>query len=107
MILSNNKYSIEFDQKGSIISLKSNGKEFVCSPLPLFSFKLRKADETIIITSDEAIVSLIENNEEKLVYSFEFNDILFKVTVTFDERISFNFSFNNNTEKYVEWVIFP
>ncbi len=62
---------------------------------------------TKIITSEEAIVSLIENNEEKIVYTFEFNDILFKVTVTFDERISFNFSFINNTEKYVEWVIFP
>ena len=53
MIFKNEKYTINFDLKGAIVSLESSGKQFVKTRLPLFVLQLRNGGETALLNSDE------------------------------------------------------
>ena len=46
MIFRNKNYTVEFDSNGAIVSLKSGGKQFVKTRLPLFALQLRNGNET-------------------------------------------------------------
>ena len=113
MKFTNEKYSIELDQLGAILSMESGGKQFVKSRLPLFAVQLRSGNNTQIITSDEArriefgITSATAETAENTVnIQYEFPNLIFDITLHLGERIEAGFSFENHTKQHVEWVDF-
>lgn len=109
MIIKKEKYIVEFDNSGAIISLLSGGKQFAFKRLALFRFQLRSGAETEIFTSDDADNIELLNNENDLNIKFNFKSphISFNAKLYFNSRIEANISFENNTGKYVEWIDYP
>lgn len=102
----NQNYALQLDSKGAIISLESKGKQFVKTRLPLFEFQLRDGGDTQIINSDQAKNIILCENDDNVKLKYEFDNLIFKVTLYLSNRIEATFSFENNTGKYVEWVDF-
>ncbi len=107
MIIQNQKYTVELDNKGAIVSLESGGKQFANCRLPLFQFRLRDGNKTQLITSDEAKIIEFNQRGNTAEVKFQFENILFNTKLCFDDRVEASLSFKNNTGKYVEWIDFP
>lgn len=109
MIIKNDKYTVELDSLGAVMSLESGGKQFLKQRLPLLQFMLRDGENTGILTSDDADKAAFTQNGNTAEIKFDFKnpDISFNATMRFGERIEGSFSFENNTGAYVEWVDFP
>ncbi|MBR5473714.1 MAG: hypothetical protein IKU82_06985, partial [Clostridia bacterium] len=106
MIFKSEKYIAQLDPKGAIVSLEGGNKQFVKKRLPLFQFKLRDGGKTQLLTSDDAKNVAFFKNDDALKIDYEFENIKFNVTLTFNNRIEATFSFENCTGFYVEWVDF-
>lgn len=106
MIFESIKYTAQLDEKGAILSLVSEGKQFANTRLPLFALQLRNGENIGNFNSDDAknIELFQENNTVKIKYEFE--SLIFNVTLLFGDRIESTFSFQNDTGMYVEWVDF-
>lgn len=104
MIFETTKYTAQLDEKGAIVSLVSKGKQFAKRRLPLFVFQLRKGADIEKITSDDAKNIEIFKDNDTVKIKYEFDDLVFYITLLFGERIESTFSFENHTHKYVEWV---
>lgn len=100
------KYSIDFDEKGAIVSLISGEKQFVNTRLPLFVLQLRDGENTCKLNSDDAYDIDIVQEADTLKIKYGFDNLVFNVTLFIGNRIESTFSFKNNTGKYVEWVDF-
>ena len=109
MVFQKEKYSIAFDEFGAVTSLESGGKQFLKQRLPLLQFRLRDGEKTEVLTSDDADKAVLSKNENTVELNFEFKNpnIKFNATICLKERIEASFSFENNTDMYVEWVDFP
>jgi len=106
MEFSNKKFNLQIDNKGAIISLKNAGKQFVKARLPLFAFQLRNGAQTKIINSDNARKVEFFNNVDGIEIKYEFEGLIFNVSLFLSHRIEATFSFENHTGQYVEWVDF-
>ncbi len=102
----NEKYTIELDDFGAIVLLESRGKQFVKSRLPFFTVQLRSGEATEILNSDEAHNIEFGEDEGAVTIKYEFQDLIFNVTLQLGERIEAGFSFENHTGRHVEWVDF-
>ncbi len=99
-------YIAKLDDKGAFVSLESNKKQFVKQRLPLFAFGLRNGDQTQIINSDNATKIELFKNSDNIEIKYEFDNLIFNVSLCFERRIEATFSFRNHTGQYVEWVDF-
>lgn len=106
MIIKNEKYAIEIDAQGAIISLESGNKQFIKQRKPLFSLQLRKGAVVKNTDSDNAKNILLEQKDNALELKYEFKDLCFYVTIILSNRIETTFSFENYTDFYIEWVDF-
>ncbi|MBR3969080.1 MAG: hypothetical protein IKJ93_05785 [Clostridia bacterium] len=106
MIFKNEKYAIEFDPKGAAISLESGNKQFIKQRVPLFTLQLRMGEKVKKLISDNAQKIHLEQNDDILKLKYEFENLCFYVTISFNSRIEATFSFENRTGFYVEWVDF-
>lgn len=104
MIFQNSKYSVELDEKGAIVSLKSHNKQFINARLPLFTLQLRDGEDVCKINSDNAKKIEFSQKENTIKFKHQFDNLIFFVTIVFSDRIESTFSFENNTKKHVEWV---
>ena len=81
-------YAISLDEKGAILSLTAQGKEFVSHRLPLFRIRLRNGGDVSYVTSDDATdVSFTEERDtdsgEHLTMTYRgFGKTALVVTVT-------------------------
>lgn len=109
MIITLEKYSVEFDSKGQILSLISKQKQFIKEVLPLFQFRLRNECNTMVYTSNQADEISVLSNDNFLIFEYKYNnpDISFVATVNFEDRLEFSLSFTNRTGLYVEWIDYP
>ena len=109
MKLCKDNYTVEFDDRGQIVSLRSGGKEFVGEVLPLLQFRLRNGEETEVYTSNEADVVFLEeaNGHITISYSYKALDLNFRVHVVCSQRMEYTLSFENKTGKCIEWIDFP
>lgn len=107
MIFQTKKYTVQLDDKGAIVSLVSDGKEFSNVRLPLFALQLRSGENTQKFNSDEAknIEIYKDNDSAKIKYSFD--SLILNIVINFRDRIESTFSFENHTGMHVEWVDFP
>ena len=98
MNFKNQKYSINFNEKGDITSLLSNGKEFIGKILPLFQFRMRKGAKVSIYNSDMADNIVLKNESDKVNIEYEYNDIEFSIIVEINlkDTIDFSFFFSKN-----------
>ncbi len=99
-------YTANLDDKGAFMLLESVGKQFIKQRLPLFSFQLRNGFETQIIDSDNAIKIEFLKNSNNVNIRYKFENLIFNVSLFFNDRIETTFSFENRTDMYVEWVDF-
>ena len=97
MIINREKYSMEINNKGAIVSLISGGKQFVKTVLPLLQFRLRSGGETQILTSDEADNIAIKENGNNIVLTFKYTElnISFNAVFTLNEKIEATLSYEN------------
>lgn len=109
VLVTKEKYSIELDNLGSIISLTSSGKQFIKQRLPLLSLQLRQGEKVEILNSDNAekVEIVPEEDVTKIRFTFKNNTLIFDTEICTKNRIEAKFSFENKTEMYVEWVDFP
>lgn len=109
MIITKEKYSIELDNSGAIISLTSGGKQFIKQRLPLLSLQLRQGEKVELLNSDNAEKVEIAQAEDviKIRFTFKNSTLVFDTEIRNGNRIEATFSFENKTETYVEWVDFP
>ena len=108
------KYSIAVDDKeGHILSLKKDGKEFVCkdTALPLFNIRLRAehGEQTEVSAYDAKSSHTVSDGNSHTIMYGEFGgvDLTVKVFVSFDEQIKWRIDIENNTALWLEWVDFP
>lgn len=106
MKFSNQKYELQLDKMGAVMSLKSMGKQFIKQRLPLFVFQLRDGGNTQIINSDQAQNITLCDNGDNIKLKYEFKSLTFDIKMVFGNRIEATFSFQNYTNMYVEWVSF-
>ena len=106
MIFENQKYTVQLDDKGAIVSLISGGKQFLKKRLPLFDLQLRSGESTQILNSDDAKDIDICKADDTITIKYDFDDLVVSTTLVFGNRIEANFSFENHTGMYVEWVDF-
>lgn len=109
MNFKNQKYSINFNEKGDITSLLSNGKEFIGKVLPLFQFRMRKGAKVSIYNSDMADNIVLKNESDKVNIEYEYNDIAFSIIVEINlkDTIDFSFCFCNKSRMILEWIDLP
>ncbi len=108
-------YAISLDEKGAILSLTAQGKEFVSHRLPLFRIRLRNGGDVSYVTSDDATdVSFTEERDtdsgEHLTMTyrgFGKTALVVTVTVLLAEDLRWYVQFENKTGKVVEWIDFP
>ena len=70
----NQKYELQLDEMGAVMSLKSMGKQFIKQRLPLFVFQLRDGGNTQIINSDQAQNITLCDNGDNIKIKYEFNN---------------------------------
>lgn len=104
MRFENKRYSAQLDDKGAIVSLISYGKQFANARLPLFALQLRNGEKTQNFNSDNAKNIEICKDNDTVKIKYEFDNLIFDITLLFGDRIESTFSFQNNTGMYVEWV---
>ena len=80
MIFENQKYTVQLDDKGAIVSLISSGKQFLKTRLPLLNLQLRSGEKTEILNSDDAKSIDICKADDTVTIKYDFDDLVGKVS---------------------------
>ena len=109
MTVTKEKYTLKLGEKGEILSLNRNNKEFVGVVMPLFAVRMRYKGEISEFSSNDAEKVCFEekNGQINIKYQGFDKDISFDVKILLKDRIEWYISYENNSGIYVEWIDFP